>query len=98
MCQLALLGIKGLKNLILQMQSRRSQLRTHIVGPILVKTPCSGKSNPILAFFVLEDALSIWTNLRKHLPFIWLFVASLKMGTMQKTHYRSGQIIFHCSS
>ena len=31
--------------------------------------------------FVLEDALSIWTNLGKHLLFVWLFVCNIKTGT-----------------
>ena len=34
-----------------------------------------------LAVFILEDALSVWTNLGKHLLFVWLFVSSIKTGT-----------------
>ena len=34
-----------------------------------------------MAVFILEDALSVWTNLNKHLLFVWLFVSSIKMGT-----------------
>ena len=35
----------------------------------------------ILAFFIREDALSVWTNLGKHSLFIWLYVSSIKTGT-----------------
>ena len=35
----------------------------------------------LLAFFILEDALSVLTNLGKHLLFVWLFVCSIKTGT-----------------
>ena len=35
----------------------------------------------IMAAFTLEDALSIWTNLGKHLLFVWLCVSSIKTGT-----------------
>ena len=31
--------------------------------------------------FILEDALSVWKNLGKHLLFVWLFVSSIKTGT-----------------
>ena len=34
-----------------------------------------------MAFFILEDALSVWTNLGKHSLFVWLFVSSVKTGT-----------------
>ena len=34
-----------------------------------------------MAVFILEDALSVWTNLGKHLLFVWLFVSSIKTGT-----------------
>ena len=34
-----------------------------------------------LAVFILEDALSVWMNLGKHLLFVWLFVPSIKTGT-----------------
>ena len=33
------------------------------------------------AVFILEDALSVWTNLGKHSLFVWLFVSSVKTGT-----------------
>ena len=33
-----------------------------------------------MAVFILEDALSVWTNLGKHLLFVWLFVSSKKTG------------------
>ena len=35
----------------------------------------------LLAVFILEDALSVWTNLGKYLLFVWLFVSSIKTGT-----------------
>ena len=31
-----------------------------------------------LAVFILQDALSVWTNLGKHSLFVWLFVSSVK--------------------
>ena len=34
-----------------------------------------------LAVFILEDALSVWTNLGKHLLFVWLYVSGIKTGT-----------------
>ena len=34
-----------------------------------------------MAVFILEDALSIWANLGKHLLFVWLFVSNIKTGT-----------------
>ena len=34
-----------------------------------------------MAVFILEDALSGWTNLGKHLLFVWLFVFSLSIKT-----------------
>ena len=34
-----------------------------------------------MAVFILVDALSVWTNLGKHLLFVWLFVSSVKTGT-----------------
>ena len=36
---------------------------------------------PLMAVFILEDALSVWTNLGKYLLFVWLFVSSIKTGT-----------------
>ena len=36
---------------------------------------------PKMAVFILEDALSVWTNLGKHSLFVWLFVSSVKTGT-----------------
>ena len=36
-----------------------------------------------MAVFILDDALSVWTNLGKHLLFVWLFVSSIKTGTRQ---------------
>ena len=35
----------------------------------------------ILAVFILEDALRVWTNLGKHSLLAWLFVSSVKTGT-----------------
>ena len=34
-----------------------------------------------LVVFILEDALSVWTNLGKHLSFVGLCVSSIKTGT-----------------
>ena len=34
-----------------------------------------------MAVFMLEDALSVWTNLDKHSLFVWLFVSSVKTAT-----------------
>ena len=34
-----------------------------------------------LAVFILEDALSVWTNLGKHSLFVGLYVSSIKTGT-----------------
>jgi len=31
--------------------------------------------------FYTSDALFVWTNLGKHLLFVWLFVSSIKTGT-----------------
>ena len=43
-----------------------------------------------MAVSILEDALSVSTNLGKHLLFIWLFVSRIKTGT--------GRTIFCCAS
>ena len=40
-----------------------------------------GRTRSTLAVFMLEDALSVWTNLGKHLLFVWLFVSGIKTGT-----------------
>ena len=37
--------------------------------------------NFIVAVFILENALSVGTNLGKHSLFVWLFVSSVKTGT-----------------
>ena len=34
-----------------------------------------------MAVFILEDGLSVWMNLAKHLLFVWLFVSIIKKGT-----------------
>ena len=34
-----------------------------------------------MAVFILEDALSVWTNLGKHSLLDWLFASSVKTGT-----------------
>ena len=39
-----------------------------------------------MAVFLLEDALSVWTNLGKHLLFVWLFVSSIKTGIRRIIH------------
>ena len=33
-----------------------------------------------MAVFYAKDALSVWTNLGKHLLFSWLYVSSIKTG------------------
>ena len=33
-----------------------------------------------MAVFYAKDALSVWTNLGKHLMFVWFYVSSIKMG------------------
>ena len=35
----------------------------------------------IMAFFALEEALSVWTNFGKHSLLVWLYVSSIKTGT-----------------
>ena len=35
-----------------------------------------------MAVFILEDALSVWTNLGKHSLFVWLFVSGIKTGNL----------------
>ena len=35
----------------------------------------------LLSVFMLQDALSVWTNLGKHSLFVWLFVSNIKTGT-----------------
>ena len=37
--------------------------------------------NFIVTVFILENALSVGTNLGKHSLFVWLFVSSVKTGT-----------------
>ena len=39
-----------------------------------------GARSIILAVLILEDALSVWTNLGEHLLFVWLCVCSVKTG------------------
>ena len=39
-----------------------------------------------MAVFILEDALSAWTNLGKHLLFAGLYVSSIKTGTRHIIH------------
>ena len=50
-----------------------------------IRLPCQScqtlDSQDSLAVFILEDALSVWMNLGKHLLFVWLFVSSIKTGT-----------------
>ena len=38
-----------------------------------------------MAVFIIEDALSVWTNLGKHSLFVWLFVSRVKTGTRRIT-------------
>ena len=40
----------------------------------------------IMAFFTLEEALSVWTNFGKHSLLVWLYVSSIKMGTRRIIH------------
>ena len=40
-----------------------------------------------MAVFILEDALSVWTNLGKHSLCVWLFVSSVKMGTTRTIRF-----------
>lgn len=39
-----------------------------------------------LTVFILEDALSVWTNLGKHSLFVWLFVSGVKTSTRRIIH------------
>ena len=71
------------------MESKKHQKKVKIAGSYLMNI-CT-----TLAVFVLEDALSVWMNLDKHLLFIWFFACSIKMPG-HKTHYASGQTILHC--
>ena len=56
---------------------------TTMTGPESYHRGTSTKSQQYLtlALFILEDALSVWTNLGKHLLLVWLFVSSIKTGT-----------------
>lgn len=51
-----------------------------------------------LAIFLLEDALSIWTNLGKHPLFVWLSVSGVKTGTRFVIHLDEQPSVVHCSS
>ena len=42
---------------------------------ILMKKRWKVRKTSRLAIFILEDALSVWTNLGKYLLFVWLFVS-----------------------
>ena len=41
---------------------------------------CLRLRRALMAVFILEDALCVWTNLGKHSLFVWLFVSSVKTG------------------
>ena len=49
-----------------------------------------------IALLILEDALSVWTNLGKQLLFVWLFVSSIKTGT--RGIVCLDEVFFHCAS
>ena len=53
--------------------ARLTERLEHFTGSklILLLTGC----------FYTKDALSVWTNLGKHLYFVWLCVSSIKMST-----------------
>ena len=42
---------------------------------------CGIGPSSLTTVFILEDALSVWTNLGKHSHFVWLFVSSIEPGT-----------------
>ena len=46
-----------------------------------------------MAVFILEDALSVWTNLGKHLLFVWLCVSGIKTPL---AHTKMGNT--HCTN
>ena len=39
-----------------------------------------------MAVFILEDVLSVWTNLDKNSLFVWLYVSSIKTSTRRIMH------------
>ena len=43
--------------------------------------------NSQMAVFILEDAISVWTNLGKHSLCVWLFVSSVKTGTTRTIRF-----------
>ena len=49
-----------------------------------------------MAVFILEDALSVWTNLGKH--FVVRLVMRLKYKDEHKTHYASRRTTFRSAS
>ena len=51
-----------------------------------------------LAIFLLEDALSFWTNLGKHPLFVWLSASGVKTGTRFVIHLDEQSSVVHCSS
>ena len=51
-----------------------------------------------MAVFILEDALSVCTNLGKHSLFVWLFVSSIKTGTRHIIHLDELSSVLHRSS
>ena len=58
-----------------------------VPGVVAVLCECMGgqvyiiRSSATLAIFIVEDAISVWMNLGKHLLFVWLYISSIKMGT-----------------
>ena len=64
-----------------------------------------GARSTILVVFILEDALSVWTNLGEHLLFVWLCSSNLKTDTrrirldeLSSVVRRSRRIKEDCSS
>ena len=51
------------------------------VLPAAANNCLSGVICVALAVFILEDALSVWTNLGKHSLFVGLYVSTIKTGT-----------------
>ena len=52
----------------------------------------------IMAVFILEDALSVQSNLGEHLSFVWLYASSIKTGTRRIIHQRKLSSVMRRSS
>ena len=71
-------------NIFLVIRKKRDRARGSLVrecGPWSANHTNSTKCADNLAVFILEDALSVWTNLGKHLLLDGLCVSSTKTGT-----------------